>query len=76
MGMRARQIEADPWAGATWEGAESATLAAGARMTLAERLRWLEEATRVARRLATSAGRAEEIVEASDLPAPADRSRA
>lgn len=76
MGMRARQIDADSWAGATWEGAESTTLAAGARMTLAERLRWLEELTRAARRLATSAGRAEEIAEASDLPAPADRSRA
>lgn len=74
--MCARQIDADPWASATWEGAESTTLAAGARMTLAERLRWLEEATRAARRLAGSTGRAEEIAEASDLAAPADRSRA
>lgn len=42
----------DPWASATWEGAEAATLAAGAAMTLAERLRWLEQAGRVALALA------------------------
>lgn len=61
--MPARREETDPWARATWEGAESETLAVGARMTLAERLRWLEEAARAARALPSMTAVAEEIAE-------------
>jgi hypothetical protein len=50
--MCAPESDDDPWAGASWEGAEAATLAVGARMTLAERLRWLEQAARSARTIA------------------------
>ena len=32
----------DPWFQATWEGAELATLMHGARMTMAEKLAWLD----------------------------------
>jgi hypothetical protein len=35
----------DPWSQATWEGAELATLMQGARMTMAEKLAWLERMT-------------------------------
>ncbi len=35
----------DPWSQATWEGAELATLMQGARMTMAERLAWIESMT-------------------------------
>lgn len=66
--MRAGKNGSDPWASATWVGAESATLAVGARMTLTERLQWLEEATRAARVLATSGRDAEAIAEAVDTP--------
>ncbi|MCL4836949.1 MAG: hypothetical protein KJ058_03145 [Thermoanaerobaculia bacterium] len=39
------------WQSASWAGAAEATLRAGARLTMAERLAWLEEAAEVARRL-------------------------
>ena len=42
----------DAWAGSTWKGAEHETLLAGARLTLAQKLEWLEEAAELARRLA------------------------
>jgi hypothetical protein len=58
----------DPWASATWDGAESEMLAVGARMSLAERLRWLEEATRAARAMPSPTGVAEEIAETSGDP--------
>lgn len=51
MALRQKKEGSDPWARASWEGAESEILAVGARMTLAERLRWLEEAARAARAL-------------------------
>jgi hypothetical protein len=35
----------DPWSLATWEGAELDTLMRGARMTMAERLAWIESMT-------------------------------
>jgi hypothetical protein len=38
----------DPWAAASWEGAELATLRAGARLTFAEKVAWLEQAHRFA----------------------------
>jgi hypothetical protein len=67
--VRARRSEIDPWAAATWQGAEAETLAVGVRMTLAERLRWLEEMTRAARALASSLTAGEEIAEsAGDAP--------
>jgi hypothetical protein len=31
------------WSSASWEGAESATLRDGMRMTFAQKLKWLEE---------------------------------
>jgi hypothetical protein len=34
------------WSGSTWEGARLAVLLAGARMTMAQKLEWLEETTR------------------------------
>ena len=43
-------------------------LAVGARMSLAERLRWLEEATRAARAMPSPTGVAEEIAETSGDP--------
>jgi deoxyinosine 3'endonuclease (endonuclease V) len=58
----------DPWALASWEGAESEMLAVGARMTLTERLRWLEEATRAARAMPSPTSVAEEIAETSRDP--------
>lgn len=70
--MRYPPIAADPWAGASWEGAEATTLAAGARLTLPERLRWLEQAAETARQLAVGA---DEVAEPAttlspDPPAP------
>jgi len=59
----ARREETDPWARATWEGAESEILEVGARMTLAERLRWLEATARAARALPIPV--AEEIAESA-----------
>jgi hypothetical protein len=44
--------ELDPWRTSSWDGAEDEALAAGARLTLPERLLWLEQAARLARRLA------------------------
>ena len=41
----------DPWAATSWQGSADATLLAGARLTLSERLDWLESAARMARRL-------------------------
>jgi len=35
----------DPWSLVTWEGAELDTLMRGARMTVAERLAWIESMT-------------------------------
>lgn len=47
-------IEAeDPWYWATWQGATDATLLAGARLTMAQKLDWLEEMNRIAARLST-----------------------
>lgn len=37
----------DPWASATFEGAELATLRAGARLTFTEKVAWLEQAHRI-----------------------------
>ena len=71
--MPAGNNDADPWASASWEGAESTTLAVGARMTIAERLEWLEEATRMARLLRTSTGSAEDRTEVADTPTPIHR---
>lgn len=63
----------DPWQRATFAGAERETLLAGARLTLAERLEWLEEASEIARRLAESRARnADEAgARASTLDRPA-----
>jgi hypothetical protein len=47
----------DPWDEATWEGARMATLLKGARMSLPERLAWIEEITEVASHLRGSATR-------------------
>jgi hypothetical protein len=33
----------DPWADCTWEGSELATLRHAARLTFAEKLKWLED---------------------------------
>ena len=41
----------DPWYWATWQGAADATLLAGARLTLAQKLDWLEEIGRIAQML-------------------------
>lgn len=38
----------DAWYWATWQGAADATLLAGARLTLAQKLDWLEEMGRIA----------------------------
>ncbi len=73
--MRSRPNDADPWASATWEGAESEMLTAGARMSLPERLRWLEEASRAARALTRAAGAVDELAAAADSSAPTDTSR-
>lgn len=43
--------EEEAWARATWEGAREAVLREGARMTLREKLAWLESAHRLAERL-------------------------
>ena len=37
-------LPGDPWQYATWEGAERARLIAGCRLSLREKLAWLEEA--------------------------------
>ncbi|HVX85991.1 MAG TPA: hypothetical protein VH253_14505 [Phycisphaerae bacterium] len=37
----------DPWAAATWEGAELATLRAAARLSFTEKVAWLEDAHRL-----------------------------
>jgi len=50
--VRTNRDQKDPWSSATWEGAEESVLAIGARMSLPERLRWLEEAAASARSLA------------------------
>lgn len=42
----------DPWASATWEGAARGHLLAGARLTMAEKLAWLEDTGRLAERFA------------------------
>ncbi len=41
----------DPWEGVTWDDAELATLRAGARLTLRQKLQWLQDADRLAERL-------------------------
>jgi hypothetical protein len=56
--VRESRAESGPWAAASWEGAESSALAAGARLSLADRLRWLEQASAVARELAAASGSA------------------
>ena len=40
--MAQQRSASDPWAVATWEGAAEESLAAGAKLTLPERLLWLE----------------------------------
>lgn len=40
------RVLSDDWSGATWDGARMATLLEGARMTLPEKLAWLEETAR------------------------------
>jgi hypothetical protein len=52
----------DPWKRASWAGAETTILEAGARLSLEDRLRWLEQAAAAARELrgagtASKAGR-------------------
>jgi len=42
-----RAVEAS-WEGVTWDDAELAVLRAGARLTLRQKLQWLEEADRLA----------------------------
>lgn len=44
--------ERDDWRVATWEGAAFENLLAGSRLSLPEKLLWLEEMGRVAERLA------------------------
>ena len=70
--VSARREETDAWARASWDGAEQEILAVGARMTLAERLRWLEEASRATRALPSSAAAAEEIAEPTAEAPPGD----
>ena len=70
--MPARREETDPWARATWDGADLEILAVGARMTLAERLRWLEETSRATRALANPAAVSEEIAEPNGEAPPGD----
>ena len=41
----------DNWEAATWDGAELATLRAGARLTFRQKLKWLEDADRLAQTL-------------------------
>ncbi len=41
----------DPWFWATWEGASLASLLAGARLSLPEKLAWLEEVTEMGERM-------------------------
>jgi hypothetical protein len=41
----------DPWKSASWAGAEATILEAGARLSLADRLLWLEQAAAAARAL-------------------------
>ena len=52
--MPTQPPERDPWESATFEGAARANLLAEARMTMAEKLAWLEEMGRLARRLHAS----------------------
>ncbi len=42
--MTELDLPGDPWEYATWEGAERARLLAGSRLSLREKLDWLEEA--------------------------------
>jgi hypothetical protein len=46
------RADLDPWRTSSWDGAEDESLAAGARLSLPERLLWLEQSARFARRLA------------------------
>ena len=41
-------LAGDPWADCTFEGAELATLRQGAKLTFEEKLKWLEDAHRLA----------------------------
>lgn len=72
---RAGSNGADPWVSATWEGAELAALRVGARMTLAQRLQWLEAATRAARMLAMATRSAEDSPEVTGTQTPVHRSQ-
>jgi len=45
----------ETWARATWEGARDAIVHEGARMTLREKLAWLESAHRLAEQIAGNA---------------------
>jgi len=52
------------WSTTSWRGAESSTLAAGAAMSLPERLRWLEETARAVRSLRADATATERTAQA------------
>lgn len=73
--MRTGNSGTDPWDAATWEGAELAALTVGVRMTLAQRLQWLEAATRAARMLAKATRSAEDSAEVAGTQTPVHRSR-
>jgi hypothetical protein len=70
--MAQKSVGKDPWAAASWEGAARANLLAGARLSLKEKLAWLEEMGRLAERLhgpAGPAGRSESRPEPDRKPA-------
>jgi ubiquinone biosynthesis protein len=71
---------ADAWDVATWEGAADEALAAGSRLSLPERLAWLEETAKLAGRLTASrapaAGGLPASVEAPVSSAPPEGSAA
>jgi hypothetical protein len=58
----------DPWASASWAGAEAAGLALGARMTLPERLAWLEAMSRLARTLGAPSSTESTAFEPAERP--------
>ncbi len=53
--MSRPDLPGDPWRYTTWEGAERASLLAGARLTLREKLAWLEEAADLVEHLGSAA---------------------
>jgi len=63
----------DPWEATTWEGSRRAALLAGARMTLAEKLEWLEEINAFARRAELARGDEKVETAAAAQPRPTPR---